>query len=134
MNNIEDTLKNERLSAINENRFSSLFMQIKSVTNLSNIKNILEIGPGNQFFSTIIKMLGYEIKTNDIKKRTNPNYLGDIREIKIEEKFDLVVAFEVLQHIPFNELKSTLIKLGNISDKYILISLPYQVHSFNFSI
>ena len=134
MNNIEDTLKHERLSAINENRFSSLFMQIKSVTNLSNIKNILEIGPGNQFFSTIIKMLGYEIKTNDIKKRTNPNYLGDIREIKIEEKFDLVVAFEVLQHIPFNELKSTLIKLGNISDKYILISLPYQVHSFNFSI
>ena len=131
MNNIEDTLKHERLSAINENRFSSLFMQIKSVTNLSNVKNILEIGPGNQFFSTIIKMLGYEIKTNDIKKRTNPNYLGDIREIKIEEKFDLVVAFEVLQHIPFNELKSTLIKLGNISDKYILISLPYQVHSFN---
>ena len=83
MNNIEDTLKHERLSAINENRFSSLFMQIKSVTNLSNVKNILEIGPGNQFFSTIIKMLGYEIKTNDIKKRTNPNYLGDIREIKI---------------------------------------------------
>lgn len=135
MNQMEKTLIQERLATINSERFSSLFMQIESVTNIKkNIRNILEIGPGNQFFSNIIKMLGYDIKTNDIRKRTNPDYFGDIRKINIEEKFDLVAAFEVLQHMPFEELDDTLKKLSDISRNYVLISLPYQVHNFSINI
>ena len=135
MSQIEKTLIQERLATINSERFSSLLMQIESVTNINEkVKDILEIGPGNQFFSTIIKMLGYDIKTNDIRKRTNPDYYGDVRKIKIQEKFDLIVAFEVLQHMPFEELNDILKKLGDISNNYILISLPYQVHNFSINI
>jgi len=135
LSQVEKSIIEERLSTINYDRFSSLLMQIESVININkNINNILEIGPGNQFFSNMIKMLGYDIKTNDVRKRTNPDYYGDIRKINIEEKFDLIVAFEVLQHLPFEELSHTLNKLKKMTNHYILLSLPYQIHSFSFNI
>lgn len=116
-------------------RFSSLQLQVTSVTDLGNsVSSILEVGPGSGYFASIAKSLQYDIKTADINSYSDPDYLGDFREISITKRFDLVAAFEMLQHIPYAEFRTTLRKLAALSNKYLLISVPSRIHSFGFSI
>ena len=132
---IDRGLLEERHWALEERRFSSLRIQLASVTDLGDlVSSILEVGPGSGFFAFIAKNLGYSIKTVDIKARTNPDYLGDFREVDISERFDLVAAFEMLQHLPYSDLPSTLKKLAALSNRYVLISVPTRIHSIGLSI
>ncbi len=135
VSDIDPELLKERLRAIEERRFSSTYLQVKSVTDIGdNVASILEVGPGSGYFASITKLLEYDVTTTDIKSRNNPDYLGDFRELKISTTFDMVVAFEVLQHIPYSEFRSSLTKLRDLSNRYVLISLPASVHSFGLSI
>jgi hypothetical protein len=135
MSDIDPELRQERISSIEERRFSSTRFQISSVLDLGeNVNSILEVGPGNGFFASLTRSLGYNIKTADIKSRTNPDYLGDFRNIDIPEKFDLVAAFEMLQHLPYEEFPSILKKFASLSNRYILISVPARTHYLGFSI
>ncbi len=132
---IDTELREERLWALEERRFSSTRIQIESVTDLGDsVSSILEVGPGSGYFTTFTKGLGYSVKTADIKRWSNPDFLGDVRELHIEEKFDLVAAFEMLQHLPYVELGSTLKKLASLSNRYVLISVPSRGHRIGFSI
>ncbi len=135
MTKIDPELLSARLSALEERRFSSARLQMISVTELgSSVSSILEVGPGHGFFSSTAADLGYKVKTADIKGWSNPDYFGDFREIEIPEQFDLVAAFEMLQHIPYQELTSTLRKLASLSNRYVLISVPAHVHRFELTL
>jgi hypothetical protein len=132
---IDPELLQERLSTLEERRFSSVRLQLTSVTELGDaVSSILEVGPGSGYFSSVATNLGYDLKTADIKPITNPDYLGDFREIEVSEQFDLVAAFEMLQHIPYQELSSTLTKLASLSNRYVLISVPSHVHRFELAL
>ena len=135
MSDIDPDLLEAKLTALGERRFSSTRLQLTSVTELGDsVSSILEGGPGNGFFSTNATSLGYVVKTADIKTWSNPDYLGDFREIDIPERFDLVAAFEMLQHIPYRELPATLRKLASLSNRYVLISVPAHVHRFELTV
>lgn len=135
MSEINSELIQERLWALDQRRFSSTRIQITSVTDLGDsVSSILEVGPGSGYFASIVKSLGYKIKTADIKSQFNPDYLGDFRKVDIPERFDLVAAFEMLQHLPFPELSSTLKKLARMSNRYVLISVPARVHRFELTL
>lgn len=135
MSEIDPELIQERIWALDDRRFSSTQIQVTSVTDLGDsVSSILEVGPGSGFFESIAKSIGYNVKTADIKSPSNPDFLGDFREIDIPEKFDLVAAFEMLQHLPFDELSSTLKKLAALSNRYVLISVPARVHRFELGI
>jgi len=135
MNEIDPELLEERLWTLEERRFSSTQIQLTSVTDLGkSVASIIEIGPGSGHFSTIMKGLDYSVKTADIKSQTNPDYLGDFRETEIPERFDMVAAFEMLQHLPYDDIPETLAKLADLSDKYVLISVQSRVHRAELSI
>lgn len=135
MNEIDPELLEERIWALEEKRFSSTRIQITSVTDLGNtVSSVLEIGPGSGYFSSIISKLGYEIKTADIRKTTNPDYLGDFRTKEIENKFDLVAAFEMLQHLPYDDVPDTMAKIADLSNRYVLISVPARVHRLELAL
>ena len=135
MSEIDPGLLEERRWALEPRRFSSTQIQLTSVTDLGDsIQSILEIGPGSGYFSSIAKNLGYDVKTADLKSRTNPDYLGDFREVDIPERFDLVAAFEMLQHLPYEDLPATLEKIAGLSSRYVFISVPARVHRFGLSV
>ena len=132
---MDNELREERLFALEERRFTSTQLQIASVTDLGDtVSSILEVGPGSGFFTMFTKSLGYSVKTADIKPWSDPDYLGDVRELDIEETFDLVAAFEMLQHLPYPELAPTLKKLAALSSRYVFLSIPARVHRVGFSI
>ena len=105
--------------------FISYFYQIDSVLKL-NPKNVLEIGIGNKTVYNYLKQSGLNMVSCDFNKNLNPDKIGDIRNLPFEDnEFDVVLACEVLEHIPFEDFPVALSELRRVSKKYVIISIPY---------
>lgn len=111
-------------------KFISYYYQIKE-TLASQPKTILEIGVGNKFFYNYMKGQGFKIKNCDFDKSLNPDFIRDIKDLNLKQSFDTVVAFEVLEHLPFKYFQSTLKELKKASNKTVIISLPYSCISLD---
>jgi len=94
---------------------------------------ILEIGSGNKTVSNYLKQHGFDVTTCDFDKDLAPDYVADIRKLPFEnDSYDLVLACEVLEHLPWNEVYKALEELHRVTKKYIVISIPYSAISFEF--
>lgn len=82
---------------------------IKSI-GASKPKRVLEIGAGNNVVKNCIQPMVDEYRVLDINANFNPDYVGDSREFKqeLEGKFDCVICADVLEHMPFEDLKKNL--------------------------
>lgn len=112
-------------------RFISYYHQIDIIKRHSNKKDqILEIGVGDGTLSTLLKHQGFRIKTCDFDQKLKPDYVEDIRQLHFSKNsFDLVIAFEVLEHIPFEDFKKALKELHRVCSKRTIISIPYYTIS-----
>lgn len=119
-------------------RFISYFYQIDLVRKVFSTsikkKSILEVGVGNKIVSDYLKKEGMIVETCDVDESLNPDYIGDIRNMFIKKKFDVVVAYELLEHIPFEKeydgVKEALVRLYELSKKHVIISIPYSSARF----
>ncbi len=106
-------------------RFISYFYQIDLVRQL-NPKSILEIGIGNKTVSNYLKQNGFNITTCDFDEKLKPDCIADIRELPFgDDRFDVILACEVLEHIPFRDIWPALKELHRITRKYVILSVPY---------
>lgn len=98
-----------------------------------NVKKILEIGSGDGLILNTLKEAGYDPVAFDISR----NALKHIQGSKLVQgtasqlpfssnSFDLVLACEVLEHIPNHIYKSVLEEIIRVTKKYILITVPYR--------
>ena len=112
-------------------RFTSYYNQIRLIREL-NIKSILEVGVGTGFLATYLKREGFKVKTADVIKELNPDYVIDLRKdfSLPENRFDAIAAFEALEHVPFEKFKDALIRFRNASKKFVIISIPVQFTCF----
>ncbi len=126
MNNIYFTNK-----YIKRSHFLAINTQICTMFSL-NPKKILEIGIGNNGVAILMKNYGFNYTTCDINKELKPDVVADIRNIPFrKDEFDLVCAFEVLEHLPFEEFENCLKELKRVSNKYIIISIPNATSFFS---
>ena len=74
---------------------------------------MLEIGVGNRTVSNYLKENGVDITTFDFDKELKPDIVGDVRDMKgiKENSFDVIMACEVLEHIPFDDVEYALKEL-----------------------
>jgi len=92
---------------------------------------VLEIGPGPAIVSEILKKMNIKVITLDIDPRLNPEVCADVTALSFADKsFDTVLAAEILEHIPFNEVPKALKELSRVTRKAIVITLP---HFSNFA-
>lgn len=114
-----------------EGRFVSYWHQLKEIFALEP-SSILEIGVGDRVVENYIKSNSVMSYTSlDIDKDLSPDIVADIIDIPIEDgSFDVVCAFEVLEHLPFEKFADVLKELKRVSKKYILISLPHWGRHF----
>jgi len=115
-------------------RFITFFHQIDTIKKLGG-KNVLEIGVGNKTTSNYLKKNGFYIKTCDIDKSLNPDVISDIRDLPFEDNsFDVVCAFEILEHLPFEESIKGIKEMLRVSNKYVLFSVLYSSVYINISV
>ena len=115
-------------------RFISYYQQVKFITDL-NPEHVLEIGIGNKTLVNYMKEHNLPIQTCDIDKNLDPDFVGDIRDLPLEsESFDVVCAFQILEHISFDEVGKALDELYRVSKKYVIISVPYTPVHFEMII
>jgi hypothetical protein len=92
---------------------------------IDNSDRILEIGVGSKFAYNYIKLRGFYIKSIDIDPGKEPDIVANIVEEKnIFHDFDVVMAFDVFEHIPYNEFIDVIKRCHAANINKIFIGLP----------
>jgi len=137
----KELLKNEYFSDLYFGRYQlfSLSEQInliyKYMKEFPNPK-IIEVGKGNGFVSDLFKKANFNYLTFDINGNLEPDIEGNILEFSnvIPFKADIVVACEILEHLPFEMFEKSLLEISKGTNKYTIITLPDFKKYFGFNI
>lgn len=97
--------------------------------------NVLEIGVGSGIIKVLCDLFDVDIKTVDIDRDLKPNYVASVLDLPFDDNsFDLVVCFQVLEHINYEEFSKALSELYRVDRHYVVLSLPdaRKVWSYQF--
>lgn len=115
-------------------RWMSIWHQLDEVSKLEP-NSILEIGLGNGIFSAAAKALGLNVSTLDLDPELEPDYLGSADNLPFEDgTFDVVCAFQVLEHLPFDQSIKALSEMLRTATRAVVISLPDAKTSYAYTI
>jgi len=98
--------------------------------------DLLEVGTGAGLVRNCLEPQVSTYTTLDINEQLAPDVLADVRVplAELSGKFDCVIAADVLEHIPFLDLK---VAVGNLyeyleSGGHALITIPHRQSNFLF--
>lgn len=117
-------------------RWMSYFYQLELIRRVD-ARTVLEVGVGAGVLARELRARGISMKTLDIASDVSPDIVGSVTDIPIpEHSFDATVAFEVLEHIRFEDVSKALSELARVSKQYVILSLPHPgwVISFNVKV
>ena len=115
-------------------RFISYWHQIDEIVR-SRPRHVLEVGVGSGFLSRYLKNTGISLTTCDYDVRLQPDVVARASHIPLpDSSFDTVVAYEVLEHVPYEESKKALQEFLRIAKKTVIISIPDQTRVFRVEV
>ena len=137
---IKKTNKNYRhlssdFNQTRKNQFLSIFYQASEAIVNPNIISMLEFGIGRGSTLALVKHFGVKhtgVDFND--KLFQPDHVSTILDYEDESKYDIVCAFQVLEHNPLPSLKDHLSKMKSLTNKYVFISVPYSGRWMSFNL
>jgi SAM-dependent methyltransferase len=116
-------------------RWISYWYQIQSVAR-SCADKVLEIGVGTGLVSDYLRRrLAMEVTTCDFDSSLRPDLVCDVRKLDRvvpENGFDAVVAFQILEHLPFEDFPLALQQLARASRRSVIFSLPHYGWDLQF--
>ncbi len=119
-------------------QFLSIFYQGQELIRNESIKKVLEFGGGNNSLKALVTNYNkthLDVDFDDVYFK--PDIVSTILDFKTNETFDVVCAFQVLEHNPKETIKEHIKKMASLSKKYVFISVPYSGRwasiNFNFN-
>ena len=116
-------------------RWSSYWYQVRSALRLKP-RTVLEIGSGTGVFRSYLRGVGIDVASADFDATRRPDFLCDVA--RLDEmlpaglRFDVVAAFQVLEHLPFHRFEDCLDGIAR-RGRHALISLPYHGFQLRFA-
>ena len=101
---------------------------------------ILEIGVGNKILSSLLKNhlmnenVNFNYTTVDMDPNLEPDIVGDITKLELSGRYDIIIAFQVLEHVPFEIAKNVIKKLKDVCNYYMIISVPHKSLHLSLSV
>ena len=109
---------------VHKKRWASIWHQLDEVAKLKP-ESILEIGPGPGLFKAVARAIGLHIETLDLDSELSPDHIASALDIPFQdEMFDVVCAFQMLEHLPFEKSVEAFREMARVARKAIIISLP----------
>jgi hypothetical protein len=94
-------------------------------TRCNRAQSILEIGVGTSLLADLLKRRGWRLKTLDIDGRKNPDFCSSAVDFDYgAHKIEVVLAFEIFEHIPFSTFEKVVSKLSECNVRNVYFSLP----------
>jgi len=111
-------------SYMGKSRWASVWHQLDEVIKMEP-ERVLEIGPGPGIFKAAATALGINVETLDIDPELAPDYVGSALQIPLPDaSCDVVCAFQMLEHLPWEDGKQAFREMVRVADKGIVVSLP----------
>lgn len=109
-----------------KDRWNSYFNQLNETLTLRP-SSVLEIGVGDKVFGSFLKNnTSVEYKSVDVAEDLEPDIVGSVTSLPFKENsFDVVCAFEVLEHLPYVNFEAAISEIHRVSKKYAVVSLPH---------
>lgn len=115
-------------------RWISYWHQISSIL-ACQPSSVLEIGPGPGVIKSVVESCGIRYKTVDPDPQLTPDYVGSATQIPIDNSsYDLVCAFQMLEHLPYEDSIVAIKEMFRVSNRFVIISLPDSKPSWYYSI
>jgi hypothetical protein len=108
-------------------RWGSYWRQIAAVLR-HKPESVLEIGPGMGVTTQMLRQAGVRVITCDHNPALGPDVAGDVRELDrlvAPKSVDLVCAFQILEHLPFEDFETALAAIGKVARRRVILSLPH---------
>ena len=86
--------------------------------------SVLEIGVGSGFTANYLRSKGHEVTTFDIDSDKSPDIVGNLVEHEFDRSYDHILAFEVFEHIPYDEFLKALKRIRKNCNKSLCLSVP----------
>lgn len=107
-------------------RFINYYYQIDTIRRCGSGK-ILFVGVGDGVVPFFLRRAGLEVVTLDFDAALAPDRVGDIRALPFADgSFDVACAFQVLEHVPFEESKVALAELARVSRGKVVLGVPHR--------
>jgi len=105
-------------------RWSSLWHQVDEVRRLQP-ERVLEIGPGPGLFKKLAAMAGLHVETVDIDPELGPDHVASATALPFADAaFDVVCAFQMLEHLPYEQSLAAIKEMARVAGRGIVVSLP----------
>ena len=107
-------------------RFASYYCQVDEIISIDPDR-ILEIGIGNKTVANYLRQYGYRVTTCDLNRRIRPSVVADVRSLPFTAvSFDMVLAAEILEHIPWRTVRGVIEQLHAITRRHVVVTIPYS--------
>ncbi len=136
---MEDQLKIDKFHYLNNLDFKDLiryYSLLKDIVEYDS-KDILDLGTGSSVLNQLIRIKADSMVTVDFNDKLKPDIVADVRELipQCIDKFDTVVASEILEHIPFHEVTTVVSNIYQYlkSNGKAFITIPHRNPYISFT-
>lgn len=108
-------------------RWSSYWHQVSAALRYRP-KSLVEVGGGLGVTSQVLRQCGVDVTTFDYDSTLKPDIVGDVRrldEFVAPKSVDMVCAYQILEHLPFEDFGRALGALSRVARRNVVISLPH---------
>jgi len=132
MKQVDKSAYSFRLYA-HKGRWASYYHQLDEVLAFDP-RSVLDVGVGDKVFASYIKNNTDIAYTSiDIADDLKPDIVGSVESLPFPDgSFDIVCAFEVLEHLPFEKLPKALAEIARVAKNGAVITLPHFGPAFRF--